>query len=58
MAKAIIDEFPTIKDDEGQSFERAHVYIIIICWLVMWAFTEGCFSPLAEYATCHMIEDN
>ena len=58
IAKAIINEFPTLKDDEGQGFVSIHVYIIIICWLVMLAVTEGCFSPLAECSTCPIIEDN
>ena len=58
MAKAIFDELPSLKDDEGQGFVSVHVHIINICWLVTLAVTEGCFSPLAEYATCHIIEDN
>ena len=51
MAKAIIDELPSLKDDEGQGFVSIHVHVFIISWLVMLAVTEGCFSRLAEYST-------
>ena len=55
MANAIIDEFQSLKDDEGQGFVSTHVHtIIILCYALTHAVSGmlGKILPILVETLC------